>query len=428
MLGWEFPPVFSGGLGVVTKNIAGGLRNVGVDLTLLLPKFIRDQVEEIGDPTIQQIIDGDSTVSKEVISRLRKIEVPTSISSPYISETKYSELFESWTEFSTNQSTTKKPKTKSNPKNIYGETLLQEVDRFAVEVVASTEGQDFDVIHAHDWITAEAGLQLKWKRNIPLVLQIHATEVDRTGNMNPDSDIFHREKYAMENADKIIAVSNYTKNILQEVYKIPGDKIEVVHNVYTKEKKYSLKEQKAVWKKDKSQFWVLFIGRVTLQKGPDYFIDVARKVIEKNKNIHFIVAGDGDMMGHMVSEVAEHNLHENVHFLGFISSYQRDALYRFTDCCVMPSISEPFGLTAAEVASYRTPLIVSKTCGANEVILHKLPVDFWDTDQMAEYVLALQKYPALRRFIRNYSKDALPSDTWEDKCREMVKIYESVSN
>lgn len=432
MLGWEFPPVFSGGLGVVTQNLVKYLREKDQDITLLLPHFIAQQL--VNNPNSEAYVkEVLKVLTKEQINILSEkiIAISTTIKSPYTSESHY---FEGYNQFiSYQQNKRKQRRIVGGAKGDmvdgggggvpYGENLFAEIARFVDEVLIHTEDRYFDVCHAHDWITAEAALQLKLQRGIPMIFHVHATEVDRTGHFNVhDSEIFRREQYAMQIADRVIAVSHYTKNILVDIYGIPAHKIEVVHNAYNKTKR-AVKDLEKHWQKDKNQFWVLFIGRVTLQKGPDYFLETAKKVIPVNKNIHFLVAGDGDMMPGLIEEVAKHKLHSNVHFLGFLNSEQRDGLYRFTDACLVPSVSEPFGLTAIEVVEHRTPLIVSRNCGANEVIPHKLAVDFWDSEQMAEYVLALQKYPALRRTLRNKAKEGLPDLSWSHQVDRLIDIY-----
>lgn len=427
MLGWEFPPVFSGGLGVVTQQLVQHLHEKKEDVTLLLPYFIARKVSQdtkvghyIQIPTTEEI--------KTFQEKYNCIAIPTTLHSPYGDVRSYEEQCfverQQSSQFVTNIFTNYHAEDETDDMKVpYGETLFQEIDRFAQEVLVQAEGKGFDVVHAHDWITAEAALQLKLQKGIPYILQIHATEVDRTGKWeNLESDIFKREQYAMQMADKVIAVSHYTKNILETVYGIDPDKIEVIHNAYEK-KKHPVHELEKHWQKDKSQFWVLFIGRVTLQKGPDYFIDTAKKVIKKNKDVHFLIAGDGDMMPHVIEKTAQYGIQSNVHFLGFLNSIQRDGLYRFTDACIVPSVSEPFGLTAIEVVEHRTPLIVSRNCGANEVIPHKLEVDFFDSDQMAEYVLALQKYPALRRVLRNKAKEGIPDLSWSHQVDKMIHLY-----
>ena len=180
-----------------------------------------------------------------------------------------------------------------------------------------------------------------------------------------------------------------------------------------------------MWKKDKNQFWVLFIGRVTLQKGPEYFVEAAKLAIENNpnENIHFFIAGTGDMLPAMQQMIIDYGLEARVHCLGFLNSVERDALYMLTDACIIPSVSEPFGLTAVEVIEHHTPLIISKNCGANELLGHKFEVDFWDAPKMAEYVLALEKYPHLRRTIREKAIDQGQPISWKKQAQDVLAIY-----
>jgi len=412
MLGWEYPPLFSGGLGIVTENLVHGLLRQGINLTLALPQFITQQIltefPEVSVPLL--------TGNLKRIPNFETIKIKTPIYSPYIGEKDYEKSINI---FSQSQQGKKH-------KTIYGENLWEEIDRFAQEVLHLTKNKKFDLVHAQDWITAECAIKLKLEKGIPFVIHIHATEVDRTGNLNPTGQVFEREKYAMNLADKVITVSEYTKRILVEVYGIESDKIEVVYNAY-EEKKYIDESKNAkIWQKDKSQFWVLFIGRVTLQKGPEYFVEAAYKTLQIKKNIHFFIAGTGDMLPQIRKQINDLGISENVHCLGFLSPEERDALYMFTDACIIPSVSEPFGLTAIEVIDYCTPLIISKNCGACEIISHKLEVDFWDTNKMAEYVLALEKYPELRRTLRTKALEHQDRLTWEAQSARVIEIYKEV--
>lgn len=432
MLGWEFPPAFSGGLGIVTKELSEALLQEGADLTLLLPQFIAQEAQksDIPSPALKKKF---HKYSKKIchfeLEKLKTIHIPTNISSPYVNKTQYHTqtqrekcdkfLFRELIQ--DNETITPANQKK---KNIYGAELYQEIQRFVGEVLIATEGEHFDLVHAHDWITAEAAIQLKLTRNIPFIIHIHATEFDRTGNWSIDTEVARREQYAMELADKVITVSHYTKQLLADLYHIPREKIEVLHNAYSKEA--PRKPANEHWTKDKSQFWVLFIGRVTLQKGPDYFVEMARIVAKQNPNIHFLIAGDGDMMPSVINQIAKHKLNKNVHCLGFLTPEERDALYLYTDACVIPSVSEPFGLTAIEGVAHNCPLVLSKTCGANELIGHKLSIDFWNTEEMAEYVLALAKYPWLRRTLRHKALHTLPPVTWNTQAKELLNIYKTI--
>jgi len=425
MLGWEFPPAFSGGLGVVTKNLIESLHKKDQDVTLLLPQFVSQEIMDGPHAEHLTRYSENYYVRVKTATLQKIIHIPTSINSPYESRQSYQKRIDSTQTSSTESgsyvSVLPRRENKPGKKSLYGQNLFQEIERFVSEVMYGTQEMHFDVVHAHDWITAEAAVQLKLQRGLPFILHVHATEFDRVGQSPQDSEVFRREQYAMQLADKIIAVSYYTAGILSELYGIDPDKIEVVHNAYTKKTlDFNPAER---WKKNKDQFWVLFIGRVTLQKGPDYFVETARKVMQRKKNIHFLMVGDGDMMPDLIETIARENLSQNVHCLGFLPPEDRDALYLFTDACLIPSVSEPFGLTAMEGVFHKSPLVLSNTCGANELIHHKLSVDFWDTDQMAEYILALEKYPYLRRTIRNKALEELPYITWDTQADQIINIY-----
>lgn len=416
MLGWEYPPVFSGGLGVVTKNLAQALVRQGCDLTLVLPQFIAHKIINAGaDPGVKLLTFADGFAYDDQVKTMR---VSTFMYSPYLNAQDYRDALKRY------QQGEGPAPYQPHDGAVYGQDLWTEIDRFAAEVVALTATNQFDLVHAHDWITAEAALQLKLKRGLPYILHIHATEVDRTGNLNPDSEVFHRERYAMEQADEVVTVSQYTKTILVDTYGIDPHKITVVYNAYetkTPTPEYIKARQ---FPKDKREFWVLFIGRVTLQKGPEYFVDTAAKVVPHNPYVHFHIAGDGDMMPQIRDQIRAYGLEKNVHCHGFLPPAKRDALYMLADACIIPSVSEPFGLTAIEVIDHCTPLIISKNCGANEIIGHKLEVDFHDSDRMAEYVLALQRYPELRRTLRTKAMDHRARLTWETQAARMMEIYD----
>ncbi len=416
MLGWEYPPLFSGGLGVVTKNLAQALVSQGADITLVLPQFITQEIITAQfDPGVPLLTFKDQTHYENSV---KTIGVNTLLYSPYLNQQSYQQLKKT---LNTQEDKNQKKKNLT----VYGENLFQEIDRFAAEVVALTKDNKFDIVHAHDWITAEAAIQLKLQRGLPYIIQIHATEVDRTGNPNPDGEVFKREKYAMEFADQVITVSQYTKKILVDVYGIPSEKVKVVYNAYEAKAPTPEYEKARQFPKDKSQFWVLFIGRVTLQKGPEYFVETAAKVIPHNSKIHFHIAGDGDMMPQIKKMIADYGIQDNVHCHGFLPPAKRDALYMLADACIIPSVSEPFGLTAIEVIDNCTPLIISKNCGANEIIGHKLEVDFWDSEKMAEYTLALQRYPELRRTLREKAMQHRARLTWETQAARMIELYEN---
>lgn len=414
MLGWEFPPIFSGGLGIVTYYLTKALVDAGADLTLLVPHFVYEKVK--GKVSNRGIPFGQ----KGYNFTRKTIRINSKIHSPYLS-------YEKSASSSSHQFTRNKG-TNSVDSALYGHNLIQEVERFARDALEATENETYDLIHAHDWITAQAALKIKEAKGIPFILHIHATEFDRSGETALDNEIYHREKTAMQEALHIITVSRYTKHILEQYYGIDGSKISVIYNAYNDPLPDEGTRYEKLWEKDNSEFWVIFMGRLTMQKGPDYFLAAAKKVIARNKKVHFLISGTGGMVEDVIHFIDREKLHKNIHYLGFLGQEERDALYVRADCMVVPSVSEPFGLTVVEGVKHSTPMIVSRTCGANEIIGHKLSVDFWDTDRIAEYILALQRYPALRRTLRKKSKEHFPDFTWHDQAQKIMAIYSQTLN
>jgi len=292
MLGWEFPPVNSGGLGVASKALAENLAKNGIELTFTIPSFIGEQTKNIKIPFDLAYNDKPITFTQTV---------KTTIASPYGTEEQYRSYVKTL------------PDTKET-KEIYGKNLFEEIERYGEEVEKLHLDKEYDLIHAHDWITCPAALRLKKRLGIPLVIHVHATEYDRTGgNYNPG--IYDIEKKAWEAADRLIAVSYYTKDIIVHHYGIDPKKVEVVHN--GKDDKVPSFNKVHTCRSDKKT--VLFLGRLTHQKGPDWFLKVAEKVLQKRKDVQFLIAGGGDMMPKIVEEIAQKGFHREVFCLGFLS-------------------------------------------------------------------------------------------------------------
>ncbi len=419
MLGWEFPPVFSGGLGVVTKKLAVEATKLDVDILFMIPHFLRKQIPQHEVPNELDMVNiGNSNA--EAIIKIHRIK--SSLCSPYLSEESYriqmrETLF---------QQEKKEAPSESENKEVYGRNLFEEIERFAYEAELACENEKLDAIHAHDWITFPAALRVKKRFGIPFIAHVHATEYDRTGD-NPNPDIFGREKYALEQADKIIAVSYFTKNILVTKYGLPGEKIEVLHNALrTKSQELRPFPEKKFSKKD--PFKVLFLGRLTLQKGPDYFLSVAEKVVKKYKHVQFIFAGSGDMKHRLVEEIAKKNLHKNVFCAGFVDYLGKRKLFADTDLMIVPSISEPFGLIVLEAVEYGVPVILSHTAGAREIVQNTLGADFWDVKKMSDYVVACIKYPVLRKVLAENAYGETRRLSWESQAVELTKIYHKTLN
>lgn len=306
---------------------------------------------------------------------------------------------------------------------MYRGDLIAEAERYARLVVALTRGENFDVIHAHDWLTYPAGIALARASGKPLVVHVHSTEFDRTGTDDKSGNLNQRvydiERRGMMSAMRVLAVSELTKNICTRRYGVAADKVDVVYNGIS-DARLQPGPADSIRSKDKI---VLFLGRITLQKGPEYFIAAAKRVLEKVPDAKFIMAGAGDMEVRMIELAAELGIGHRVLFTGFLRGNDVDRIYRMADCYVMPSVSEPFGLAPLEAMRADVPVIISKQSGVSEVLTHALKVDFWDTDEIANKIVAVLKYPPLGQTLREHGSFELRKLTWEGAAEACVKSY-----
>ena len=393
MFGWEYPPLHLGGLGVACQGLVRGLLHHGVRVTLILPHEAETDDVEVRFP------------ADEFIEKLHVC----SMLEPY-------STFESF-----------EAKIRTVPKNkqdVYGSDLGEAISNYTEMSIAMTEDLNPDVVHCHDWMTYEAGRRAARHHNVPLVTHIHATELDRT-NFSPNQFIYNREKAGFEEADRVIAVSNYTKNILINHYGIPEHKIAVVHNGSldlppSHEFLQSKLEQK------KQHPMVLFLGRMVTQKGAVQFLEMASVVHKIRPDVNFVMAGDGHMFGELVDLSCQFGLQDNVIFAGKIGSREVKTLYEQADCFVMPSVSEPFGLVALEAIAQGTPVILSRQSGAAEVIEDCFRVDFWDTDMMADCVLTVLREESLAHQLRSYAPRVLEKLTWQNQASHVQSLYNNL--
>ncbi|MFH1682845.1 MAG: glycosyltransferase family 4 protein, partial [Candidatus Woesearchaeota archaeon] len=342
MFGWEFPPNNQGGLGTACEGLVKGLTAQGKEVILVLP-----EKQESSIPGL-----------KIVSPHLKRISV-NSLLQAYHTEESYSSSY------------------KRNKGSLYGNNLFSEVERYAQAIEEVVREEEFDLIHAHDWLTYKAGLKAKQLSGKPLIVHVHATEFDRTGGNGINQFVYIIEKEGMEKADLVITVSNFTKNKVIEHYGIPAEKIRVVHNAVA----FNDNQFRGEFNTFKREPLVLFLGRITLQKGPDYFLDTAKRILELRKNINFVMAGRGDMEEQMIEQAAALGLSDKFLFAGFLRGAEIDRMYQMADVYVMPSVSEPFGITPLEAMRNDVPVIISKQSGVSEVITHCLKVDFWDVDE-----------------------------------------------
>ncbi|MBO6739502.1 MAG: glycosyltransferase [Phycisphaerales bacterium] len=300
----------------------------------------------------------------------------------------------------------------------YGSDLFGDAQRYARLVAALGLTEKFDVIHAHDWLTYQAGLLLKQITGKPLVCHIHATEFDRSGE-HINQGVYDIERAGMQGADRVVAVSRLTKAIVHAKYGVEDSKIDVVYNGVAQ---HDAQPQRGA-AIERDERIVLFLGRITMQKGPEYFIEAAKRVLEKEEKVKFVVAGSGDMAVRMIEHAASIGIGHKVLFTGFLRGRDVDRVYQMADCYVMPSVSEPFGIAPLEAMRNDVPVIVSKQSGVSEVLTHALKVDFWDTDEMANKIVAVLRYPPLGQTLREHGRFELRGLNWDGAAEKCVKVY-----
>jgi glycosyltransferase involved in cell wall biosynthesis len=422
MFGWEFPPHISGGLGTACYGLTKGLYEVGVDdILFVVPKAYGDE-----DTSKVNIIDaGEVVVSERIIDyssffkKMHFIEVGTSLI-PYATPEDYERITTENQEHSKYliQSTFSGKLSFSGG---YGQNLFQEIANYAVIASIIAFKYDFDVIHAHDWLAYPAGIAAKLVSGKPLVVHVHATDFDRSGgSVNPG--VYEIERSGMEAADKVIAVSNLTRNIIIEKYGIDPDKVVTVHNAVEPLANVELqKRERSI--NDKI---VTFLGRVTLQKGPEYFIEAAHLVLQKMKNVRFVMAGSGDMLNRMIWRVATLKIGSRFHFTGFLKGDDVHHMFALSDVYVMPSISEPFGISPLEAMQSNVPVIISKQSGVSEILQHAIKVDFWDTHAMADAIYGILKYEGLPKMFNKHAREEVDNLKWEQAAEKVKEVYLSV--
>jgi glycogen synthase len=417
MFGWEFPPRMSGGLGTACYGMTAALAGLGHRITFVLP-----QDGEAGAAPFLSLVsasgvpvsDADRDAGMEtLLGRLMLRPLP-SLLHPYLDPSHYRTLYLS--------------EQKRFPETacVYGPDLIAEVIRYSRAGGVLARTLSFDVIHAHDWMTVPAALLARRISGRPLVLHIHSLEYDRSGE-NVNQEIREIEREGIEKADRIIAVSHRTKRMIVERYAVPEEKISVVYNAVTQ------KEAQQIYRSERrgtprEQKVVLFLGRITFQKGPDYFVEAAAHVINIIPNVTFVMAGAGDMMGRMIERVGELGIGDRFHFTGFLQGEEIERIFSLSDLYVMPSVSEPFGISPLEAMMYDVPVILSRQSGVSEILKHALKVDFWDVWEIAAKIISVLKHPVLANEMSEKAREELRKIRWETAAERIAAIYgEAVS-
>ncbi len=450
MLGWEYPPHIAGGLGTACQGLTWALAEQGVSIHFVVPQLfggeqaghmlLTDQLRRAAAPVAD-----DGGWSRRHAS-FETTRIPALLQ-PYWSPSQYHSAVEA------SRPARAKPKSAerrddkvakalidgevygvdlisalyredfypevSGP---YGEDIFREVERFTGNVITRIASEEFDVIHAHDWMTFPAAVALSQLTGKPLVVHVHSLERDRSG-LYVNQQIEQIERFGVEAADRVIVVSHYTKRMLEQHHGVTADKTTVIHNgIYPRQAVQDYKIKKT-WPRNV----VLFLGRVTFQKGPGYFVDIASRVIPHIPDVLFVMAGSGDMLSGIVERVEELHLQNHFLFPGFIQGEELEEMFSIADLYVMPSVSEPFGIAALEAISFETPAIISKQSGVAEVLDHALKADFWDVDRMADMIINALLHEELRHELMCKAREEVKKLHWDAAAQKTIAVYQDVA-
>jgi len=420
MLGWEFPPFISGGLGTACYGLTKAMDQLGIKITFVLPKMVDSRYATHVKLLSPHCLASAASFKTRNLTNVtfRAINSPLQ---PYSTP----EVYQQQIEETLRQKQIQRGKTGLSGQVIsgtdYSGNMYTEVHRYAAIATELAADEDFEVVHAHDWMTYPAGIAVAAMSRKPLIVHVHSTEFDRSGE-HVNQMIYDIERQGMHAADKIIAVSYLTRNIIISRYGVSGDKVEVVHNGVERNGGGNWPfEQNVI---DNDEKIVLFLGRITMQKGPEYFLQAAKKVLEVIDNVKFVMAGSGDMMHRAVEMAAELGIGSKVLFTGFLRGEDVRKIYQMADLFVMPSVSEPFGLVPLEALENDVPVIISKQSGVSEVLSHALKVDFWDVNEIANKVIAVLRYPPLKITLQSHGNFEVRKLRWKDSAEKCARIYD----
>ena len=423
MFGWEFPPHIAGGLGTACYGMTKGLAANGVDVLFVMPSASGDEdqsaVKIINASDVP--VDTMSTSVDEFLGKVQFVHIGSNMV-PYVDPQDFTTMVEEERKRQIKSFRIQYgQKYKFSGK--YGANLMEEVARYAMvgATIALQHKDEIDVIHAHDWLTYLAGIGAKQLTGKPLVVHVHATSFDRASDDKIDTRVYDLEKKGMEAADKVIAVSDLTRNIVINKYGISPDKVVTVHNAVDFSGRENIEVERGV--EDKV---VTFLGRVTYQKGPEYFIEAAAKVLKRCPHVRFVMAGNGDMLNRCIRHVARLGISDKFHFTGFLRGKEVQKMFALSDVYVMPSISEPFGISPLEAMQTYVPSVISKQSGCAEILKYALKVDFWDVDAMSDAIYGLLNYPAIAALASRCGHDEVNALKWTNAAAKIKKVYESI--
>lgn len=412
MFGWEFPPHILGGLGTASYGLTKGMHaNGDMDITFVIPRPWGDEERDFAQiigacntPVAWRDVSWDYVESR--IGKFMSSQTYFNLRDHIYDDFNYMKLNDlGCIEFS----------------GRYPDNILEEINNYSIVAGVIARTIDCDIIHSHDWLTYPAGIHAKNVTGKPLVIHVHATDFDRSrGNVNPT--VFAIERDGMEHADHIITVSDLTRRTVIEKYGIDPSKVTTVHNAVIPLDEETLN----LPRHDKKDKVVTFLGRITMQKGPEYFVEAAAKVLKKDRNIRFVMAGSGDMMEDMIRLAARRGIADRFHFTGFLKGKEVYEMLAASDVYIMPSVSEPFGISPLEAMEMGVPSIISRQSGCAEILNNVIKTDYWDIDAMADAIHAITNYPALYHQLRNDGIKEIKGISWEKAGKKVIDIYEKV--
>ena len=413
MFGWEFPPHILGGLGTASYGMTKGLSlQEDVNITFCVPKLHGDEdrsfvnlISMSNTPVVWR--DVDYACVQEKVGHLIHPDLYFALRNHLYAD--FSSIHTTdlgCIEFS----------------GSYPENIQEEINNYSIAAGVIARQQDYDIIHSHDWVTYPAGIHAKLVSGKPLVVHVHATDFDRSrGNVNPT--VYSIEKNGMDYADHIFCVSEHTRQVVIKNYNQSPTKVSVMHNAVMPLSEEIQAIEPKRFQKDKI---VTFLGRITMQKGPEYFVEAASLVLQKIKNVRFVMAGSGDMMNDMILMAAERGIADRFHFPGFMRGNQVYEVLKSSDVYIMPSVSEPFGISPLEAMQCSVPTIISKQSGCAEILSKCIKVDYWDIHAIADAIYGICTYPALYKYLQEEGKNEVDEIKWEYVGERLKNKYQEI--
>jgi glycosyltransferase involved in cell wall biosynthesis len=415
MFGWEFPPHILGGLGTASYGLTKGMAlQSDMEITFVMPKPWGDEDQSF----LRLIGTANTPVVWKNVSWEQVKEKTGKQMDPQLYFDLRNHIYADFSYYHTD------PLGCIGFSGRYPDNLMEEINNYSIVAGVIARTLDFDIIHSHDWLTYPAGIHSKAVSGKPLVIHVHATDFDRSrGKVNPR--VYAIEKDGMEHADHIITVSNLTRNTVIDKYGQDPRKVTTVHNAVEplSSEIESIKSNKGT--KDKV---VTFLGRITMQKGPEYFVEAAALVLKKTDNVRFVMAGNGDMMNQMIRLAAQRNISDKFHFTGFMKGKQVYEVLKSSDVYVMPSVSEPFGISPLEAMQCGVPSIISKQSGCAEILEKAVKTDYWDIEAMADAMYSIITYPSMAKYLKEEGKAEVDRITWEKAGLKVRQIYNQLLN